>query len=111
MKDMPPEWLEEAKRSPSYPQMVAQVVSLRPDAESLAWAESASYQDLFGSIAVPVQVMIGEQTFPGMEEGAEVLVAAIPGAVNKQMPGADHSWEPGPMADELVRFVREATRR
>ena len=111
MKDMPPEWLEEARQSPNYPQLVAQVVSLRADAESLAWAESAPYAELFGTIDVPCQVMIGVETFPGMEEGAEVLAAAIPGAVSKAMPGADHSWEPEPMAAELVRFVREEARR
>jgi hypothetical protein len=46
-----------------------------------------------------------------MEEGAAVLVAAIPGAVCMTMPGADHSWEPEPMAAELVRFVSVAARR
>lgn len=111
MKDMPPEWLEEARQSPIYPQLVAQVVTLRADAESLAWAESAPYAELFGSIKVPVQVMFGEETFPGMVEGAAALVAAIRGAVSKQMPGADHSWEPEPMAAELVRFVLAAARR
>ena len=111
MVDMPPEWLAEARQSPTYPQVVAQVVSLRPDAESLAWAESAPYPELFGALDIPVQVMIGAETFPGMEEGAEVLVAAIPGAVARTMPGADHSWEPEPMAAELVRFVAGATRR
>ena len=42
MKDMPPEWLEEARHDPGFPEYVAQVVSYVADGESLVWAESAA---------------------------------------------------------------------
>lgn len=111
MKDMPPEFLEGAKASPVWPAMVEQAGALRPDGESLAWTASAPHAELFGGLAIPVQVMYGEQTFPEMRAAAASLVAAIPGATQREMPGAMHSWEPAPMADELVRFTRAAASR
>ncbi|WP_106213954.1 alpha/beta fold hydrolase [Glaciihabitans tibetensis] len=105
MKDMPPEWLEGARSAPFFPALVAQAPSLLADAQSLAWAESAPHGELFASIRVPVEVMYGEQTLPIMEQAAESIVNAIPGAVQKRMPGANHSWEAEPMAQELAAFV------
>lgn len=109
MKDMPPEFLEGAKASPVWPAMVAQAGALRPDGESLAWGMSAPHAALFGGIAVPVEVMYGEQTLPEMRAAAASLVAAIPGATQRTMPGAMHSWEPEPMAARLAAFTTAAT--
>lgn len=108
MKDMPPEWLEGARNSPMWSEMVQQVVSLRADAESLAWAASALHAELFGGIRVPVLAMMGAETFPEMVASAASIAAAIPGARQQQMPGADHEWEAEPMAAELARFVNAA---
>jgi pimeloyl-ACP methyl ester carboxylesterase len=105
MKDMPPEWLAGAKQSPGYPTMVASVVSQRADAESLAWAASAPHAELFAEITVPVQAMHGEETFDEMIASSADIVETVPGAVEKIMPGAHHSWEPAPMAEELARFT------
>jgi pimeloyl-ACP methyl ester carboxylesterase len=106
MKDMPPEFLEGVRHSPMWAGMVAQVGSLRPDGESLAWAESAPHAELFAGIRVPVEALVGEQTYPIMTAAADSIVAAIPGATQKRMPGANHSWDPGPMAAELVALVQ-----
>jgi pimeloyl-ACP methyl ester carboxylesterase len=111
MKDMPPEFLEGAKTSPAWPAMVEQAGALRPDGESLVWATSAPHAELFGDLAIPVQIMYGEQTFPEMRAAADSLVAAIPGATRREMPGAMHSWEPEPMATELARFTMAAASR
>lgn len=89
--------------------MVAQVGSLRPDGESLAWAESAPLSELCADIRIPVLIMAGEETFPEMLVSSDAVVAAIPGAVKKRMPGAMHSWVPEPMAAELAAFVTAAT--
>ena len=51
MRDMPPEILEIVR---SIPAMIDEAPSLRPDGESLAWAESAPHAVLFGGIRVPV---------------------------------------------------------
>ncbi|RLV57112.1 alpha/beta hydrolase [Aeromicrobium phragmitis] len=103
MKDMPPEWLEGARQDPSYPQIVADVVSYRADGEALVWAGSAPYAEL----SMPVLTLVGEHTFPGMTETATAIAAALPSGRTATAPGRDHEWEPEPMADLLVEFVRD----
>ncbi|AMB58648.1 alpha/beta fold hydrolase [Microterricola viridarii] len=109
MKDIPPEYLAGWRQSPTFAAMVANAGSLRPDGESLAWAESGPHAELFAGIRVPVQVMVGMETLPIMLSAADAIVAAIPGAVQKRMPGAQHEWEAAPMAAELAAFVTVAS--
>jgi pimeloyl-ACP methyl ester carboxylesterase len=108
MKDMPPVWLEESRKDPMYPEFAAQVVSYRADGESLVWADSGPQAELFAGIRVPVQFMLGTETFDEMHAAAASVLAAIPGSVEKELPGAFHSWEPAPMAAELAGFIRGA---
>ena len=102
MKDMPPEILELVR---SIPAMVEQAPSLRPDGESLAWAESAPHAQLFGGLRIPVLAMVGEATYDIMTPAAESIAAAVPGASWKPMPGSELGWEPEAMAEELAAFV------
>ncbi|AGF73277.1 alpha/beta fold hydrolase [Corynebacterium halotolerans] len=106
MRDIPVELVEMLEASASFPVMVEQVDSQRPDADALAWAKSAAHEELFGSVSVPVLAMVGEQTYPELVEGAEWIAGSIPDARWKRVPGAYHTWEPGPMAAELAQFVR-----
>lgn len=108
MKDMPPVWLEESRKDPRYPEYVAQVVSYRADGESLVWADSGPHAQIFADVRVPVEYLLGTETFDEMHVAAASVLAAIPGSVKKEMPGAFHSWEPAPMAAELATFVRTA---
>ncbi|MRG60277.1 alpha/beta fold hydrolase [Agromyces sp. CFH 90414] len=108
MKDMPPEWLEGLRQSPEYPQFVSQVVSYVGDGESLAWVESAPLDALLRDVRVPLEVLLGQETFPELFDAAERIVAAVPGSRWLQIPGADHTWEPAAMAAELTRFVTAA---
>ncbi|WP_405216941.1 alpha/beta hydrolase [Agrococcus sp. Ld7] len=105
MRDMPPEFLEGAMQDPAWPQIVVGSRSYRADARSLAWAEEVPAAERYASIAVPVLVMVGEQTFPGMTESAEAIAAAIPSATMRVMPGAMHDWEPGPMATAIAQLA------
>src|SRR4051812_5875954 len=70
MKDMPPEWFEGARQSPGFPEILAQVGGHQPDAEALAWTESAPLAELLGGIHVPVEALVGEETQPVMREAA-----------------------------------------
>lgn len=106
MKDMPPEWLEELQRSEIWPAMVGQAPSLRADAESLGWATGTPLPELLGGLRIPVVAMVGTSTFPEMPRSADALVEAVPGAVRVDVPGADHTWEPVAMAEQLAGFVR-----
>ncbi|GAA3704302.1 alpha/beta hydrolase [Microlunatus aurantiacus] len=105
MKDMPPEWLAGAEASPEWPLIAAGVVSTRADAQSLAWATAELATGSLAGIEVPVLAMYGTETFDEMPVGARMIVAAVPDGVEKEMPGAMHSWEPAPMAAELAAFV------
>lgn len=105
MKDMPAEILEAVRQVPG---MVDQAGSLRADAESLVWAESAPHAELFGALTIPVLAMVGEQTYDVMQPAAESIAAAIPGARWTTIPGAGHAWEPGPMAAALEELVATA---
>jgi pimeloyl-ACP methyl ester carboxylesterase len=106
MRDMPPEILEMVK---SIPAMIAQADSLQPDADSLAWAESAPHATLFAGIRVPVIVMIGTSSYDEvMVPAAESIVAAIPGAEWMRVAGAQHEWVPADMADTLAEFASRA---
>ncbi|WP_053205476.1 alpha/beta fold hydrolase [Jiangella muralis] len=108
MKDMPPEWLAEAKKDPMYDMFAAQVVSYRADGESLVWADSGPQAELFANVRVPTEFLLGEKTFDEMHAAAASVLATIPGSVKKEMPGADHTWDVAPMAAELARFVTSA---
>jgi pimeloyl-ACP methyl ester carboxylesterase len=105
MRDMPPEWLEGARRSPAWPAIVAQAGSLRADAEALAWAESAPHAELFAGISVPTIAVVGEQTPPMMPAAAADIAASIRGAESRVIAGANHAWQPEAMAELLTEFV------
>lgn len=109
MKDMPTEWLAEVKKSPEWNEIAAGVVSVRADGQSLAWAIAALEDGALGDIRVPVLAMYGTETFPEMPIAAARLVAAIPRAVDKAVPGAEHVWQPEPMAAELAAFVKSCS--
>lgn len=109
MKDMPPEWLAGAEASPEWPMIAAGVVSTRADAQSLAWATAELATGRLPGVEVPVLAMYGTETFDEMPIGARMIVAAVPDGVEKEMPGAMHSWEPEPMAAELAAFVRSVS--
>ena len=103
MQDMPPEWLEGAKQSPAWPTMKAISPTLVPDAEALAWTQSAPHAELFGGIEAPVLVMYGSETLPLFPEAAAAVVAAVPNGRTAVLAGRDHSWD----ADEMTRALAD----
>lgn len=105
MKDMPPEWLEGMRQSPDFEQLARGSRTQRADGESLVWATTALEDGALSGVRVPVLATYGTSTFPVMPAAAEWIASVVPQATVAAVPGADHSWEPGPMADELVRFV------
>lgn len=106
MKDMPPEWMEQAKASTSWPLMVRIGPSLEADAESLAWAQSAPHAELFGAIQAPTLVLVGEDSAPAeMAPAADALVAALPNGERGTVPAVQHSWQPEDMAAAVADFL------
>lgn len=106
MKDMPPEWLEGMRASPDFEQLARASASQRADGQSLVRVTAALEDGSLGSIDVPVLALYGTSTFPEMPPAAEAVAAAVPRGASRAVAGAEHTWEPEAMADELVRFVR-----
>jgi pimeloyl-ACP methyl ester carboxylesterase len=106
MKDMPPEWLEEMRRSPDFALLARGAVSQRADGQSLLWATEALEDRSLADLRVPVLATYGTQTFPEMPSAARWIASVLPDVTVTEVPGADHTWEAGPMAAELSRFVR-----
>jgi pimeloyl-ACP methyl ester carboxylesterase len=114
MRDMPPEWLEGARRSPDYDAILAGVPSMRADGEAMVWSASAPMSELLASVAeqsLPIEVAYGEETYPEMLVSADAICAAVPNAIQRSLPGANHAWVPEAMAAELVTFVEAAMAR
>ena len=107
MVGMPPEWLEELKASPAYPEVVLGWV---PDGEALALVEQRGSRATLAGVSAPVLALTGTETFPGMREtAAEIADAAAHGSA-EQLRGSEHSWDPNAMAECLARAVHEALR-
>jgi pimeloyl-ACP methyl ester carboxylesterase len=105
MRDMPPEWLERAKRSPVWPVMTAISATLVPDAEALAWTQSAPHADLFFSIRVPVMAMYGSEALPLFPRAAEAISAAVPDGRVAMVAGREPSWDLAEMTRALADFL------
>lgn len=105
MRDMPPEWLERARQGPAWPTMTAISATLVPDAEALAWTQSAPYPELFGSIPVPVLAMHGTEALPIFPVAAAAVVAAVPDGRVATVAGRDHSWDQSAMVQVLADFL------
>lgn len=104
MVGMPPEWLEELKTSPAYPEIV---LSWIPDGEALALVEQRGYPETLAAASAPVLALTGTETFPGMWETAAALARAAAHGSAEQLLGSEHSWDPDAMAERLARFLKE----
>ncbi|MFE6964736.1 alpha/beta fold hydrolase [Agromyces sp. NPDC057679] len=99
MVDMPPEWLEQLRQSPDYPELV---LSWIPDGRALAAVESEGAAASLASLDVPVLAVVGTETFPGMAAAADAIAAAAPHGASEELAGAWHSWDPEAMAARLA---------
>ena len=105
MRDMPPEWLERARQGPAWPVMTAISATLLPDAEALAWTQSAPHAELFSPIEVPVLAMYGTEALPLFPPAAKAVVAAVPDGRVATVTGREHSWDFAQMTKALADFL------
>jgi pimeloyl-ACP methyl ester carboxylesterase len=105
MQDMPPEWLERARQSPAWPVMTAISATLLPDAEALAWTQTAPHAELFSSIKAPVLAMYGTEALPLFPPAAEAVAAAVPDGRVATVAGREHSWDIQEMTKALADFL------
>ena len=90
--------------------MVEATKSYRADAQALSWVVKALQDKQLATITVPIEIAYGTQTFPVMRMSADLLVASLPNAQQKALPGANHAWEPEAMAKELTAFAARLER-
>jgi pimeloyl-ACP methyl ester carboxylesterase len=105
MADMPREWLEGMKQSPAWPTILDLAPSLEPDAESLAWSQSAPRIELWRGIKQPTLALVGQDTEPFMTSAAASVVASMPNAQSRAIPASNHQWEPKRMALAIADFL------
>lgn len=105
MRDMPPEWLEQSKASDAWPVMIGLAPSLEPDAEALAWTQSAPRAELWAKITQPVLVLVGSQTLEVMGPAADSIAASLAHAERRELEASDHVWDPRTLALVIVSFL------
>lgn len=105
MADMPPEWIEGAKQSEAWTTMLEIAPSLEPDAESLAWTQSAPRRELWAGITQPTLALVGTETMEFMDAAADSLVANLPHAEKRTIAASDHRWEPRTLALVIAEFL------
>ena len=105
MRDMPPEWLEHSRASEAWPVMTAISPSLEPDAEALAWTQTAPRAELWADVTQPVLVLVGRQTVGVMGPAADSLVTALANAERRELEASDHVWDPRELALTIAGFL------
>jgi pimeloyl-ACP methyl ester carboxylesterase len=104
MVGMPPEWLDELRRSPAYPGLIHSWI---PDGTALARVEEDGVAARLRGITAPVLAVVGTDTFPGMAEAADAIADAAATGASESLTGAWHSWDPAVMSARLAAFARE----
>ena len=105
MKDMPPQWLEGAKNSPAWPDMLAISHTLAYDVAVLDKADHAPWAEEWASVTQPVIAMVGAETQPIFPPAAAALAEALPHARSVEIDAAHHSVRPEVMAAILGGFI------
>ncbi|WP_167758128.1 alpha/beta hydrolase [Microbacterium sp. dk485] len=104
MKDMPPQWLEQAKAGPGWASLLDMAPSFEADAEALAWLESAPLTQLLAPIRVPVLALTADDAQPFMHDAAHAIASATGGAAER-IAGRHHGWDPDAMAARILRLT------
>jgi pimeloyl-ACP methyl ester carboxylesterase len=60
----------------------------------------------WADVTMPVVVISGDQTFPGLPEAADAVAAAIPQAERRVLAGQGHGPAPEAIAPALAEFLK-----
>lgn len=105
MRDMPPEWLATARASAEWPVLTRLGPSLEPDAEVLAWSQSAPRAELWAGVHQPTLVLVGSSSLDLMGDAADSLVANLAHAERRDFDASAHRWDPRTLALEIAGFL------
>ena len=108
MRQMPPEWLENTRRSPAWPTLLDVSPTLVYDAAALERAQSGTPLAMqWETVTMPTLVMYGAQTLPLFPVASRAIAAALPHARVLEIEAANHGWRPEVMAAILAEFFSE----
>lgn len=105
MRDMPDDWLDEARRGPAWPFFLEVAPTLAYDAAVVERADHAPWAQQWAAVSQPTLVLVGEHTLPTVPPIAAALTAALPHAVSDTLPARQHRWQAEVMAERLARFL------
>lgn len=105
LRDMPEDWLDEARRGPAWPIYLEVAHTLVYDSAVVERAGHAPWAQQWAGVSQPTLVLVGESTVPSMPPIAEALVRALPNATAATLPGRAHRWSAEVMAERLGRFL------
>jgi pimeloyl-ACP methyl ester carboxylesterase len=108
MRDMPPEWVENAKGSDAWATLVSIAPTMVYDATALERSQHAPWSENWAAVTAPTLVVIGEQTLPIFPPVADALVKALPNASQRRIDAAHQDWDPADMAAVIAGFVSTA---
>ncbi len=104
---VPAETVDGMAQSPWWPALVAVAPTLLYDLGAVHEVDTdPDWPRRWAGVTVPVTVMSGAESFPGMAQVADSVAAAIPHAERRVLAGQGH----GPSADALVPALLEVLR-
>jgi pimeloyl-ACP methyl ester carboxylesterase len=104
---VPAEAVEGMAQSPWWPAMVAVAPTLPYDLGAVHDVDvDPDWRRRWADVTVPVTVLSGDQSFPGMAQVADAVAAALPDARRRVLAGQGH----GPSPDALVPALLEELR-
>ena len=105
MDGMPPEWFEGMRNGPQWPLFERMAPTVQADAESLAWAQSAPWTQVWSEVTAPTVVLVGTTAFPFFSVAADSIVRSLGNAERAEVVGADHGWQPADLAESIANHV------
>jgi pimeloyl-ACP methyl ester carboxylesterase len=104
---MPPDAIEDARRSPIWPLMRAIGPTIAYDGQVMfdAYYTARRFPARWKNVRQPVLVLNGDASFPFMPMAADAVAAELPNASRRTLPGQDHGPRPDVMAPVLREFL------
>lgn len=108
---IPAEAVEGMSQSPTWPRFVAVAPTLPYDLGAVNDINlDPDWPARWSKVTVPVTVLSGDQTFPGLVECADAVAAALPNATRRTLPGQSHGPTPEAMVDALRPLLSAAAK-
>lgn len=105
MRDLPGEWLDEARQDPIWPIYLEVAHTLVYDSAVVERASHGSWTEHWAAVTQPTLVLVEERTPQSMRATAEALARALPNATTAPLRGRGHRWSPEAMAERLGAFL------